>query len=636
MKIRNVRPRSPSRFAGTAAALVATAFAPSAFAEPLSLVQTLSTEELGGRVRETVRMEAGPESLYLANRGGDDAFSVFDRDPVTGMLQTRYFIGTTDASGAEPVLRAGRVGDFAFGPDGLLFVEGSYFPPGCDSVNCDESGALVFRNADGPTPEFIDVDEDVAFARPYVAPDGNHLYARSSGQGASLDVYAIDRQGDLAFVERAYRVAGEDNSDGVREVVFVDDRRLLVLLSSNTGTRVTLAVVNRDPATGRLSRGSAYAVPPEAGRLREIVLSADRSRIYASAPNTRVDPVEREGSGLASFTLDEDGTIGFVGLDATANERAPGSLAVPSALALANDRLLLVGNDTRGTNAESLHLWTLAEDGTPVYRGREQEGSDGVASDVLDTVRQLAVSPDGAYAYAASDGSDSLSVFALHADLGAEIDAVGSRGDTVSRSRVRVVNDGPAAAHEVVARIEADAPIVDLEVDAPCTIEGNVATCTIDELLARGLADVVVSTATGDGEDVTLDVEVDALQTDLDTGGNDAAATVALQVGELPPAGAQDDPSDAGPTPPDDTGVDPEEADPVAAADDDADGDGGAGASSGDDDGSGGGCTIGTGAKDPSTALLALLAGLGLVARARRRGAAARDPAAPDTAPRAV
>ena len=506
-------------------------------AEPLSTVQTLRSDELGTRLADVVQLEITEDRVYALSVAGTDALTIFERDPITGALSELRFIGEVDEAGRVPASEADSLASFTRAGQ-YLYLTGSGSVPVCERPPCFGRGALTYLETGSGPAELLDIDGDASFEGALTAsPDGAHLYEFVPRASRSIESFARDETGDLEFVDRiAGTTLGVDSP--IRELQFLDEERLLVSESGQTSSagafdRGKLMVVRRDPSTGRLSRpASQYVLRDEGGVLGDVAASRDGTRIYAALRDF-------DGGRLASFSVDaDDDSISLVEVDGAIGERPDDSGSFPGPVVLVSDRIVIVPSADIDAPTDSVHLWTTrgTEDPSLVYRGVQSIGD--AVGDGLNLIRAAATSPDGAYLYLGrSRDGGSLSTFAIHADLDALVEPVGSREGALSSARAVVSNAGPADAYEVVARVTADAPIERVEADARCTVSDADATCTFDELTARSGADIVVVTRPDDADaDVTIGLSAEALQTDLD-GSNDATSVdVRLEPGALGPA----------------------------------------------------------------------------------------------------
>ncbi|HUT14056.1 MAG TPA: beta-propeller fold lactonase family protein, partial [Thermoguttaceae bacterium] len=237
-----------------------------------------------------------------------------------------------------------------------------------------------------------------------VSPDGRYVYVADGG----LALYRRDADnGELTFV-RQY-VNGEDGVAGLAGasivVVSPDGKNVYVYGSEN----YTLAVFNRDPATGQLSFLQVFE-DNHGGvdglhRATSVAVSPDSSNVYVSSWVDNAiavfhrDPASGE---LAFVQVLKDGENGVDGLWFASR--------------------VVVSPDGRHVYASGNADWAIAVfrrdpvggELTFVYAIRDGDaGADG-----LIMISSVTISPDGRHVYAANDYENAVSIFRRDATTG--------------------------------------------------------------------------------------------------------------------------------------------------------------------------------------------------------------------------
>lgn len=512
------------RFVAAWAMIVALVTSGALYAEPLGLVQRLNESDglkIGG-IESLIVTERHVFSFATSREEG--GFSVFDRDPESGMLTPAYYFGLDDPANPPAVRYISILQAFQL-TDELLVVRGAYLPDGCNDNSCTESRTDTYRiSEDEPLILVRSTNQLESVAGWAISPDGQHLYELD--QPAQIRVFDINRSGELALLEEmdTWRVAGP--SLYAEQLVFLSDTLAVVEGKEDrtdaTGGRLTSLA--RDPITGRLTPLADFDIPRSAGNVYSMIGVPGTSRLLLSVFN----PDTFNRSGVLTVSVDADGnfTAGYV--DSSPDAIIPNSLKSPDGMGISNDgELLLVSNSTPtedpGLNRKALHLYTLADGGTLYWRAAELEDQDGVLPGDLQQLGTPVFSPDHAFVYVGTTERDEsrLLVFAAHADLQVRAEAVQSGDDVLTdTARLTVFNAGDAAAHGIELNLSTDQPIVGIEADPACTVdEQRSAICRFDNLLPMASLELIVETARSSSES-TLQANVSAIQTDLDMTNN--------------------------------------------------------------------------------------------------------------------
>lgn len=258
---------------------------------------------------------------------------------------------------------------------------------------------------------------------PYAfSPDGRQLY------GGSLDgLLVLDRSADGSVTPRAgadgcYVAVAVDGCTGVTgqdnatDVAVSPDGQHVYATSSFSDS---IVIYDRAP-DGSLSRKPANAgcIAEEAsfgcadGRALDVAaaveISADGEHVYVLSQGTN--------DGIAVFDRAPDGTLTQKGGAAGCITQAGGDGCTNGRGLLNPNELVLRGDDLYATGP-GIASFDLAADGTVVQKAGtdaciSNSGSDGCATGRgLSTVVGLAITPDGARAYAAGQGSSAITTF---------------------------------------------------------------------------------------------------------------------------------------------------------------------------------------------------------------------------------
>jgi 6-phosphogluconolactonase (cycloisomerase 2 family) len=393
-----------------------------------------------------------PDGAHVYATGyGADALVVFSRNAATGALT---FVERKD-DGIGGVDGLGGAFKLAVSPDGAhVYVLG-----------IDEDAVAVFsRNATTGALTFVEVQRDGVggvdgIARPWnlaLSPDGAHLYVTSTVDNAVAVFARNATTGALAFVE-AQRdgVAGVDGLAVATGVAVTADGGHVYAAGYNDGA---LAVFARNAATGALTfvevqRNGVGGVEgiQAPGTL---ALSPDGAHVYAggegsldgvaifarNAGTGALTFVEREDDGFVGdgtvrhLTLTADGTVlyaattyAIVVLDRNAGtggltkvERERGrDLTGPGILAMSPDGAhLYMASQGFAFDGDSIAALTRdAPTGALAWVDIYRDGDLGV--DGLGGIAALTVSADGAHVYSAAGTDDAVAAFSRNASTGA-------------------------------------------------------------------------------------------------------------------------------------------------------------------------------------------------------------------------
>lgn len=313
--------------------LASTLTAAGAPADPPVLVQTVYDVGLEGA--SAMALSPDEQFLYIAS-SADSAVTVFQRDAATGQLS---------------------------------FVE---------VIRDGERGADALMSAGGIV----------------VSAEGGQVYVTSWREDA-LTVFNRDAMtGRLTYVETHREgVGGIMTLDGAHGVVASADNRHVYVASYVDGA---VSGFTRDPATGRLSFGGAFAgLSAPYG----LALSPDGRHLYV--PNYDNDTLtifaRNAATGALSFLgAVQDGVGSIDGLDGALHATVSNDGASVYVASAAEDAVAIFHRDPAT--------------GGITYRGAQIDGVAGV--DGLDGVGMVTVSHNGAHLYAAGNNDQSLAIFA--------------------------------------------------------------------------------------------------------------------------------------------------------------------------------------------------------------------------------
>jgi 6-phosphogluconolactonase (cycloisomerase 2 family) len=292
---------------------IVSALAETAEVPRAGLLSLVETERGVGLFPSGLATSPDERHLYFVT---DRLLAVLARDAETGLLQPLQEL----SEGADGV--RGLVGAHAVvvsSDDRSLYVRGP------------STLAVFARNADG-TVERRQLLRDGAggvegLSEPacslscpqsmVIAPDGRHVYTASLGRGDGIGIFARDpEQGTLRFVE-VYDASGSGGIGVGHLAVSPDGVHVYA-----TSAAATVAVLLRDPATGRLEPLGVTSVGEPPRRSERIAVSADGANVYAVADVGVVSFVRDPGSGMLSMlAMDGVATTDLRSLAVTGDDR---------------------------------------------------------------------------------------------------------------------------------------------------------------------------------------------------------------------------------------------------------------------------------------------------------------------------
>jgi 6-phosphogluconolactonase (cycloisomerase 2 family) len=329
----------------------------------------------------SLALDAAGEQLYVASRM-DDSLTVFDRDPVTGLLT--LVDSEQDPGGALGLLGIEKV---VLSPDGKNVYTASSTSDAVAAFSRDAAtGALTWTAKMKDGVGGVD-GLDGAFGLA-LDPAGAHLYATGTDESAIAIFTRDSSTGALTFTDVLKDgVAGVEWLAGARSLLVNPAGNRLYLVSRSDSA---LVVFSRDPASGALTYLShlpatgAWQDPlkePEA-----LALSADATSLYVASNYSdslvlfRCDPA----SGKPDYSQVRSNIFDM---------RGPGG----SAVSPGGERLYVTGNDD-----DTLLVFNRLSSGALTFADSEY------SRDGLDEPRDVVVSSTGEFVYVAAHGGDSI------------------------------------------------------------------------------------------------------------------------------------------------------------------------------------------------------------------------------------
>ena len=488
---------------------------------------------LGGVRKIAVSPEG--ERLYAVSPE-DGALAVFEREPGGGLT----FLGAhTDRSSGGDIERLAGAMDVAVSADGSAVYVVSGFDDALLLFNGTTAGLALAASYHMDTHDIPGLDTPARLA---LSPDGAHVYVGTSNPDASDAVLIFSVDDGAGRLAQAGRY--DSGVDDVRALAFSSDGRHLYVADASGLTLLArdanLASVNH----GQLSYVTAYR-PGESGvegiaGAMAIALAPDGAQVYvAGASDNAVTVFDRDADSgllakLASYRNGEDGIDGLNGPLGLAVSPDGGHVYVASN----NDNALLVLRRERDTGLLS-------------YLETRRNGDRGVV-DGLNSVLDVAVSPDGANLYTASPIEKKIGVFTVPAaDLGLAITS--SAGTGVGEAGVRIVvsNAGPNAAEGVRLSGPLPSGIAAVDFDAPvgigCEQSSQQIDCEVGTLPAGAMIEIDVLVAFAPPVAISYTAVVSAAQRDPDLSNNTDTVIITVASDEEeegdPP---EESPSDTG------------------------------------------------------------------------------------------
>jgi 6-phosphogluconolactonase (cycloisomerase 2 family) len=328
-------------------------------------------------------------SVYAAG-AADDAIQQFARDPETGALSPIQVV----RDGVGGVVALDGVRGIAVSPDGDHVYAASSVDDAVAAFTRDSFGFLAFleseTNGAGGASGLNGANAVV------VAPDGRHVYVASNA-GSSVAIFSrngangvlspfgsvVDGAGGVDGIGFAQSIAISPGGEHVYVGGFGDD---------------AIAIFSRDANDGALDFES-FVTSADLDSVTGVAVSPDGAFVYATAylGDALVRYTRHPVTGLLSSPVV---TSHVTGVD--------DGLLRPLALSIAPDGAFLFVAAENG-DVVAVHRRDAATGDVELIQA-ERDGSR--VDDALGGVRALAVSPDGASLYAASDSADAVVTFA--------------------------------------------------------------------------------------------------------------------------------------------------------------------------------------------------------------------------------
>ena len=359
---------------------------------------TNGIEGLGGA--NYVDMPADGNHVYVAGPD-DNAVAIFSRNVITGELTFVNYV----ADGLGDVTEMNYPLALMVSPDGKNIYVSSY---GDEALNVFErdliTGELSFvehfqNNVAG-------ISGLTGAYAPYVTPDGAQVYVSGLDDDAIVAFNRNQSSGELTYVDTYV-----DDSNGVDGVSGAQTIR-----ASEDGNFLFVAASNED-AVGIFSRNADNGVLTFLSTIREgvdgvtgmsyptyIELSDDGVNMYVTgfASASLVVFVLDEVTGMPTFQSTETGAgLGVSGLDGS------------TAAAISSDGNFVY---VAGNNSDAIVVFSRDEDsGMLTY---VQEIEDASATDGLNGINCVAISPDGNYVYTTGFWDKAIVVFERNTTTG--------------------------------------------------------------------------------------------------------------------------------------------------------------------------------------------------------------------------
>jgi len=281
----------------------------------------------------------------------------------------------------------------------------------------DDAVSVFARDLGTGVPSFVEVQKDgvagvdgLAGANSVaVSPDGKHVYVAGNGENAIAVFSRNATSGHLTFVEVDKNgVGGVSGLGSINALAVSPDGKHVYAAGFGDDA---IAVFRRDAATGSLGfaevdRNGELGIQGLGGA-SSVAVSPDGKHVYATGANDNaVAAFDRNPTtGSLSFVQAQfDGTAGVDGL----------AYAYSVAVSRDGKHVYVAGSQDNGVAVFSRNPNT----GSLSFVQAQIDGMGGV--DGLNDVQAVAVSPDGAYLYAAAyTGDGGIAVFRRSASTGA-------------------------------------------------------------------------------------------------------------------------------------------------------------------------------------------------------------------------
>ena len=413
---------------------------------------TGTTDGLAGA--RSLAITADGQFVYVAG-ANDDAIAVLSRNTGDGLLTFSRVVHD------DATLGLGGASAVALSPDNKhLYVAGAV-----------DGAVTVFSGADSSSLSLVEVQQNGVAgvaglggaSSVAVSADGSHVYAGGEQDSAVVAFSRDASTGRLTYLQ----TIRESDRQGAAETLVSGLGNLRSLAVSNDGADVysgsgltenAVATFSRDPATGTLTfAGVRFGGGPDnldglAGA-SAIIVSPDGQSVYtASGGDEAIDLFQRDSGGLLHFSeVRRDGLP--IDLVVTPDGKHVYASMLPSA-PIADHRIVelarggtgglsVLGTLTPGQGGlsatfapemmaispDGAHLYAASDDDQLVVFGRDSmsglltlveaqvNGAGGVSG--LSAPKPVIVSPDGLNVYVGSQGENALAVFRRNSGDGA-------------------------------------------------------------------------------------------------------------------------------------------------------------------------------------------------------------------------
>lgn len=347
-----------------------------------------------------VEVSADGKFLYLGLAGG--SITVFSRDSSDGSLFLVEFINDPGGGGSIGLFG---LGDIVISPDGKHL----YTCSGSDDaitvfIRNTITGQLTYYGMlkDGVSANFLDGAQSLA-----ISPDGTYVYAASVDDSAIPRFSRNSTTGALTPVGAIIDGLGlAQDLGGVFGLTISPDGKHLYAAANDDDALTTFS---RDVSTGQLSyverEKDGEAGVDGLNGARSVDVSPDGNHVYVSAwADDSVATFSRNSTSgaLTYIEVDKDGVNGVDGLDAASDVVVSPDNAHVYVSSYGDDSIVVFSR-----NASSGRL-------TYLQRVVDNTGY----ADGLEGALQMAISPDGGYAYVATRNEGALAILRRDAGTG--------------------------------------------------------------------------------------------------------------------------------------------------------------------------------------------------------------------------
>jgi 6-phosphogluconolactonase (cycloisomerase 2 family) len=348
-------------------------------------------------------LKISPDGNHVYVAGSlDDAIVIFSRNAIDGTLtyMTTYW---NNVDGVE-------------GIDGAYYIDMSADGNNVYVAGPDENAVAVFkRNVITGTLLFVQMIQDESGGVTemnyplalMISPDGKSVYVTSFGDNA-VNVFSRNATtGELTFVEfHKQGIAGVTGLEAAFSPYVTPDGQQVYVCGLDSDA---LVAFNRDPESGELSYINTYVdnsngVDGISGPTT-IRVSANGNFLYATGSNEDAVGVfsrDTNSGELTFLTMVQEGVNGVSGI------------AYPTYIDLSEDGDNLY---VTGFASASLAVFELNDiNGMATFQNAETEGNLGVSG--LDGSAAVTLSPDGNFVYVAGNNDDAIVVFERNQNTG--------------------------------------------------------------------------------------------------------------------------------------------------------------------------------------------------------------------------